>query len=97
MLYILIIREEANNEMAQAYLYYEEIQEGLGERFLTEVSNRYNDISRNPRHYGFIDDNKIFRDVKVKHFPYQIIYEIIENAVIVYSVFNSYQNPATRT
>jgi hypothetical protein len=48
MPYTLSIREEANDEIAQAYLYYEEIREGLGERFLTEVSKRYNDISQSP-------------------------------------------------
>ena len=29
MSYTLIISEEANDDMAHAYLYYEEIQEGL--------------------------------------------------------------------
>ena len=34
------------------------------------------------------------RCVKVKHFPYQIVYEIIENTVVVFSVFNSNQDPS---
>ena len=59
MPYTLIIREEANDDMAQAYVYYEEIQEGLGERFLSEVSIRYNNISENPQYYGFIENKKL--------------------------------------
>ena len=78
MAYDLIIREEANEEVVHAYLYYEETQEGLGERFLEELAARYQDIAENPHYYGFIDDKKIIRDIKIRHFPYQIIFEIIK-------------------
>ena len=94
MPYTLIIREEALEEMKDAYLYYERAQSGLGERFLSELQKRYDEILEHPQFYGFIDAGKKIRDVNVKHFPYQVVYEIVENAVIVFSVFNSYQNPS---
>lgn len=37
---------------------------------------------------------KRVRDVKIGHFPFQIVFEIIENKIIVLSVFNSNQNPS---
>ena len=37
MQYFLIVRQEAVEEMKAAYLYYESITEGLGERFLSEL------------------------------------------------------------
>lgn len=94
MPYALIIRSEALEEMKDAYLYYERAQSGLGERFLSELQKRYNEIQEHPQFYGFIDLDKKMRDVKVKHFPYQVVYGIIENSVIVFSVFNSFQNPS---
>jgi hypothetical protein len=94
MPYTLIIREEANEEMKNAFLYYEHAQPGLGERFLFELEKRFNEIQEHPQFYGFIDFLQKMRDAKVKHFPYQIIYEIIENSVVVFSVFNSYQDPS---
>jgi hypothetical protein len=96
MPYTLIIREEAVEEVKRAYLYYEDLQIGLGERFLTELQSRYSEICEHPQFYGFIDAGKTIRDVKVKHFPYQVIYEIIENTVVVFSVFNSYQESSER-
>ena len=45
MPYTLIIRDEANEELAKAYLYYEQVQKGLGERFLSETSELFNAIS----------------------------------------------------
>ena len=62
MPYSLIIRDDANEDMGQAYLYYEKIETGLGERFLSEVSILFNAITENPKYFGFIEDRKIFRD-----------------------------------
>ncbi len=96
MQYTLIVREEAVEEVKHAYLYYELIREGLGKRFLSELRKRYSEIAEHPQSYGFIDSKKSIRDIKVKHFPYQVIYEIEKNKVVVFSVFNSRQNPSKR-
>lgn len=94
MPYKLIIREEAFEEMREAFLYYESVQLELGERFLSEIQKKFDELQVNPHLYGFIDINKRVRDVKIGHFPFQIVFEIIENKVIVLSVFNSNQNPS---
>lgn len=94
MPYALIIREEALEEMKDAYLYYEHAQTGLGERFLSELQKRYDGIQEHPQFYGFIDTRRKIRNVKIKHFPYQVVYEITENSVVVFSIFNSYQDPS---
>lgn len=96
MHYILIIRDEAVEEVKDAYLYYERVREGLGERFLSELRKRYLEISEHPQYYSFIDNKKSIRDIKVRHFPFKVIYEIIENRVIIFSVFNRHQDPSKR-
>jgi len=93
MPYQLIIREEAHFDAKEAYTYYEEKSPGLGDRFLEELIHRFNDIILHPEYYSFIDEQKIIRDVKLRHFPYLVVYEIGEDKVIVYSVFNGYKNP----
>jgi hypothetical protein len=50
------------------YNYYEEKSTGLGERFLQELIQRYSEITHHPEYYGFIDEQKIIRDVKLRHF-----------------------------
>ena len=96
MPYTLIIRDEAVEEVKDAYLYYERVREGLGERFLSELLKRYSGIVEHPQSYGFIDNTKSLRDIKVMHFPFQVIYGIVENTVVVFSVFNSHQDPSKR-
>ncbi len=96
MAYQLIIRQEAHLDTNEAYTYYEEKSPGLGERFLQELVQRYHQIKEHPEYYSFIDEQKIIRDVKLRHFPYLIVYEIEDDKVIVYSVFNGYKNPSKK-
>ena len=48
MSYQLIIRQEAHLDANEAYTYYEEKSPGLGERFLQELIQRYNEIKEHP-------------------------------------------------
>jgi hypothetical protein len=48
MAYRLIILKTAAEDTIKAYNYYEELQTGLGDRFLAEVLERYNEINRHP-------------------------------------------------
>ena len=59
MTYRLIILKAAADDASEAYNYYENIQPGLGDRFLAELLIRFNEISRHPQYYGFIDEQKI--------------------------------------
>src|SRR5947209_2651229 len=95
MMYSLQITLSARLEEQQAYDYYEDISEGLGERFLQELEARYEAIRQHPEYYSFIDDRKILRDVTLKRFPFVIIFRILDDKVYVLSVFNTYQLPRT--
>ena len=91
MSYSLEIKNEANLEITEAYLYYENKQIGLGEEFLSHLDIYFARIKKNPEH--FPQKRKPFREAFIKRFPYLVIYEITEYKVIVYSVFNTRQNP----
>lgn len=90
MIYNHIIKEEAELETLEAYLYYEEKQKGLGNKFLTQLEEYLKRICQNPLHYPL---KKGYREAFLRKFPYLIIYEFSKETVIVYSVFNTYQNP----
>ena len=96
MTYRLIILKAAAVDALEAYNYYEGLQPGLGDRFLAEVLERYNDISKHPQYYGFIDEKRIIRDVILKSFPYLIVYEIKNDSVIIFSVHCTHKYPNKR-
>ena len=94
----VLIKQEAHEDALAAYNYYEEKQAGLGERFLESLLNRYRQLSENPMANGFIAEDPlgVLRDVRLKRFPYVVVYEIIDQKVIVYSVHNTYRNPQNK-
>ena len=89
--YELIIRDEAELEIIEAVKYYESKQIGLGKRFLSHLKIYLKRIQTYPEHF-YIKRNP-YREAVLKKFPYLIIFELSENKVIVFSVFNTYQNP----
>lgn len=94
MTYILEITAQANLEIIEAYLYYEEKRLGLGEEFLEHLNVYFDRIITNPKH--FPQKRKPYREAFIKRFPYLIIYEITNRKVIVYSIFNTWQNPENK-
>jgi len=93
MRYQLKVSLTAYNETDDAYFYYEAQSVGLGERFLKSVEEAYLKLSEHPQFYTFINGDKNIRDIKVKTFPFVIIFQIVENTVLVLRVFNTNRSP----
>ncbi|WP_103864250.1 type II toxin-antitoxin system RelE/ParE family toxin [Aquimarina sp. I32.4] len=91
MKYEVEIKEEARLEIIKAYLYYEEQQMGLGEQFFAHLDIYMGRIQKNPKHYP-VKKNP-YREVWIKKYPYLIVYEIIKNKIVIYSIFNTWQDP----
>lgn len=98
MSYTVVVTAEAHDETVVAYQYYEEQQAGLGERFLDALNDTYQSLEQHPAYYGYIaeDPQQVFRDVRVKKFPYVVVYEIREETVIVYAVFHTRRHPDSK-
>ncbi|WP_203258198.1 type II toxin-antitoxin system RelE/ParE family toxin [Hyunsoonleella ulvae] len=91
MAYNLIVRDDALKDVFASYDWYEKKQIGLGKRFYTEVQKILGYIKQYPHHYQVKFKN--IREGVLKIFPYVIIYEILDNDIIVYSVFPTKDNP----
>ena len=83
------LTEEALQEEADAYLYYEEQAEGLGERFLQDVEAVLARVAEHPTYYSFSDSTKTIRDVALDLFPFVIIYEIKSDHINVYHIHHT--------
>jgi len=91
MSYRLSLTPIAEANLAESKVWYEGKQIGLGEKFIQQVEFYFSRIQSNPKHFPLKKRN--FREVYVKKFPFVIIYQIIENDIIVFTVFNTHQNP----
>jgi plasmid stabilization system protein ParE len=82
---------EAEDDSYQAYAWYESRRTGLGREFITAVDACLQSISRNPKLYQTI--YKDYRRAVVRRFPFSILYEESYEAIIIYAIFDSRQDP----
>ena len=76
-MYKLIISRLALNDISQATAWYENQQDGLGERFIEEVERSKALLTSNP--FMFSKVNRNTRHCMTKRFPYGIFYRINES------------------
>ena len=81
----------AEEEYSSAYIYYEDQQNGLGEKLEKETEYVLDKLKVNP--FLFQRKYKHYREAILKKFPYNMVYEIIDNTVIVHSFFHAHRNP----
>ena len=74
MRYALEIHPKAENETVDAYNWYEDQYNGLGEMFLSDLESVYKKIELNPDFFS--KAGKGFRQAVLKQFPYVVVYEI---------------------
>lgn len=91
MIYQFSLSPNAEADLLEAALWYESQQTGLGEKFAQKVESYFFRIQNNPLHFPLKKGN--LREAYIQKFPYVIIYQIIENNIIVFAVFNTHQNP----
>ena len=87
----LKLAAEVEQDLSEAYYWYNERRIGLGAEFLTCVDACLQSICRNPEMHPVVYDN--CRRGLVRRFPYAIFYEYSGNMVILYAVFHASQNP----
>ncbi len=89
-MYNLIIRDSVYQVIDDAYFWYEQASEGLGERFLGEIEMSLNKISNNPFYYSQYKQN--YHRVVLNKSPYMIVYEVFEKDVVVLAAFHTSTN-----
>jgi len=82
------------SDLSEAIAWYDERSEGLGDRFRAAVDARFDDILEGPERFPRAFDDLDFRFVRVRRFPYLVLYRIRKDAVIVLGVFHSASDPA---
>ncbi len=92
MKYDLIVRSEAEAELAEAFNWYERQVAGLGSRFLLSVDAVINSIQRDPLQYPILYKN--VRRVLTRRFPYQVFFIVKDLQIIVVAVFYGMRNPS---
>jgi len=96
MNYKVILQPRARKELLDAWIWYEERQPDLGERFEIEVYKQLKEIEQHPKRYP--ERKQFFRETKIKTFPYLIIYRIDEEEkiILISCIFHTSRNPQAK-
>lgn len=87
----VILAPEAEQDIAEAYAWYEGRRPGLGEEFLSCVEACIEAIGRTPEIHSLVHEN--YRRGLVRRFPYAVFYERLQGRVTVYCVFHTSRDP----
>jgi len=82
MAYPYKLHEKAHKEYIEAYLWYELKQKGLGDRFMSCVEKKLEQIIEHPQYFGKRNGN--YREAKVESFPYMIVYEFFSTKRLIH-------------
>ena len=92
--YAIEFTELSNLELYDAVVYYENQQRGLSKKLEREIENVLGKIILNP--FLFPNKFKKYREVPLKKFPFILVYEIVENRIVIVSLFHGKRNPVSK-
>lgn len=83
----------AKKELSEAVDFYEECQAGLGAEFAKELySTIYRITHQYPKAWPCLSENT--RRCLTKRFPYGIIYQIVDNEILIIAVMQLNRKPS---
>lgn len=89
---MLIVRREAEQDIKEAYEWYEDARPNLGRKFVAEIQAKLESIDDNPDLYPNVYQN--VRRALCKRFPYSIYFVKAKRDVVVIGVLHQRRNPS---
>ena len=87
----LTIRRDAELDLDETYRWYESHRDGLGEEFLSKVSESLHEKRKFPHIFPVI--HKTIRRAFIDKFPYGIFYVEEVESIIVFAVLHARRSP----
>ncbi len=91
--YELLIGEVAVEDVNDIILWYKEIRNGLENNFVSALQSQYNNILIRPDMFGFYRITPQFRYVKLKRFPYYILYKVDGYVIRIVGIIHTARSP----
>lgn len=82
---------EADLDAQQAIQWYDERDRELGDDFLRKVNECITAIEENPKKYSIV--HKQMRRALVSRFPYEIMFEMEDDEIIIYAIYHCARDP----
>jgi len=87
----LVYRPEAAADVRAAFEWYERQREGLGGEFLAALARAEDKARANPLSFQVI--RRDARRIMLRRFPYQLIYRVVADVIVVVACFHGRRSP----
>ncbi|TWT41881.1 Plasmid stabilization system protein [Phycisphaerae bacterium RAS1] len=84
----VIVRTEAEADLGDAAVWYEQKEPGLGRQFLVEIETAIVGAAENPFRYPCLRRKPEVRRVLLKRFPYRVFFIRRSDAIVVFRVLH---------
>jgi plasmid stabilization system protein ParE len=85
----LLVRLEAEADIAEAALWYEARAAGLGWEFVLELRAAIERAADRPRAFLLLRERPEVRRVLARRFPYRVFFIVRDDAVVVFAVIHA--------
>ena len=85
------IREEAEVDLSDAAIWYEQQRVGLGQEFLDRVLSIFESLSDHPTQYPVVHGG--VRRALLRRFPFGIFYSVEKEFILIYAVMHARRHP----
>jgi toxin ParE1/3/4 len=82
---------EADYDAQQAIRWYDERDSELGDDFLRRVNDCITSIEKSPQQFPVV--HRHMRRALVGRFPYEVLYEIDNEEIIIYAIYHCARDP----
>ena len=92
MSYTVRLRDEADHDLVEAAIWYEQQQAGLGHEFLDAVVSTFESIGAAP--FSFPELHRNTRRAVVSRFPFAVFYQVKDLNIIVIALMHGSRHPS---
>lgn len=78
-------------DIREAAAWYDQHSEGLGDRFVESVRESVNKVIENPERFSVSPAG--LRYVQTRHFPYVILFDVIDDDLVLLTVIHTARSP----
>lgn len=86
MPWVVIVRPQAEADLAEARIWYEQQRSGLGNEFLSDIARSMQALAEHPERHPLY--YRGFRRILLRRFPYKVFYRLEAERVVVFRVLH---------
>ena len=88
----LILTEKAQEDLDDAFQWYEDQEPGLGKEFIRCIDAKIAELNRHPLHHQVVQSDRIRRAL-INRFPFSIYFVNEEELITIFAILHQRRSP----